>query len=252
MSNPAVIKLASEKVGSSKIWMDDNIGESIHLHIDDMRVDLSIEEFSKLSEDLKEILTNLINVEGFNISDFDPVFLAVILWKRLPHLTAVKYDNAQLEMLLAPAPDGRIYSLKDSIGVKALKGNTKVAQGYRKSHHILQTESERMNLALNSIRENGYPWKNHYIILFGDDMIIVDGQHRASSLYYLYGNIEVPVLRLYFDNYKSHKIHKHYNSILFVMSRRISKCLCSVRVATLRSISKVLNIFKKARRKLRF
>ena len=45
MSNPAVFKLAETVIGDQKIVIEDNIGESIHLHIGLVRIDMTVKEF---------------------------------------------------------------------------------------------------------------------------------------------------------------------------------------------------------------
>lgn len=226
MSNPAVIKLASGKVGKSKVWLDDNYGESIHLHIDDMRVDMTVEEFSNLYSDLCDILNDLVDVENLDFRTIDPTYLSTMLWKELPNIVSAKIDTVQITDLLAPFHN-KVFKLEDSVGVRALKGDSKIGAGKRKSNLISQTEQERMLDLLESVREHGYPYNNQYIILYGDDNIIRDGQHRASCLFYLEGNKEIPVLRLYFRGYKSQVIHKYYNSFLFSSIR-----MCRARMST--------------------
>lgn len=235
MSNPAVIKLAMGKVGKSKVWLDDNYGESIHLHIDDYRVDLSVQEFATLYEDMCDILNNLVDVEGLDIRNIDPVFLSLFLWKDLPNLISAKIDYIWLEDMMAPNnSDHKIYKLSESVGVKALQGNPEVSEGFRKSHHVFQTEKERMSIILESIKTNGYPHNGHYIIVYGNDNIIRDGQHRASCLYYLNGNQKVPVLRLGIKNYQSPRIHPFYNSFVFVKTRVVKSCAKKVITTTRR------------------
>lgn len=231
MSNPAVIKLAMGKVGNSKVWLDDNYGESIHLHIDDYRVDLSVQEFSTLYSDICEIINSLVNVEGLDVRDIDPVYLSLFLWKDLSKIESAKIDYVWLEDMLAPNnSDHRIYKLSESVGVRALQGNPKISEGYRKSHHLFQSEKERMSIILDSIRTNGYPYKGQYIIVYGEDNIIRDGQHRASCLYYLNGNQKVPVLRLGIKNYKSPRIHGFYNSFVFVKFRAVKSFIKKISV----------------------
>ena len=251
MSNPAVIKLQSGHVGKSKVWLDDNYGEAIHIHIDDYRVDLSVKEFKQINDDLFLALTNLIDVEGFDASQIDPVFMSVMLWSKLPHLTRVSYDRVMLEDLYAPYHSS-IFRLKDSVGYRAIKSGQAIVEKRRKSQLIGQTEAQRMDSIMESLKKNGYPEDNHYIIVYGDDNIIRDGQHRASCLYYLYGNIEIPILRLYFDNYKSpdlsnlfiHNtrclirkklsiIHPHLKGLIkipFTIGRFIRKRMCMIKM----------------------
>ena len=222
MSNPAVIKLAHGKVGKSSVWLDDNFGESIHLHIDDYRVDLSVPEFTTLYYDLCDILNDLVSVDGLDFKNIDPVFLSLYLWKKIPTLVSAKIDHVFLEDLLAPHnTTDKIYKLKESVGVRALNGDSKESDDVRRSHHISQTERERMTAILESIKSKGYPYNNQYVIVYGNDNIIRDGQHRASCLYYLNGNIKIPVLRLGFSDYKSPNVHKYYNSFFFRKTRQL-------------------------------
>lgn len=212
MSNPAVIKLQSGSIGHSKFWMDDNFGEAIHIHIDDIRVDLSVNEFRQLYEDTCKTLSGLVDVENFDASKIDPIYLAVMLRPLLPDLIRVTYDKVKLGDLMAPF-QSKFYKLSESVGVKALLGISDEGIGYRKSHHIGQTETMRMDSIMKSIKENGYPYNDNYIVLYGDDNYIRDGQHRASCLYVLYGgDMEIPVLRFHFKNYKTPQINKYTNT----------------------------------------
>ena len=55
MSNPGVIFLNTSKVYVDRIicgdrlWIEDNIGEAIHIHYRNMRFDFTIEEFLQLA-----------------------------------------------------------------------------------------------------------------------------------------------------------------------------------------------------------
>ena len=177
-----------------------------------------MKEFEQLYRDLCETLNDIFPIENLDFNKIDPVFLSTWLWPKLPTITHVKYDKVFLEDLWGPHEKTGCVRLKDSVGVKALKGLSNDNEGYRKSHHIGQTDNQRMKESLNSIKTNGYPYDNRYIILGGDNNIIYDGQHRASCLYYLYGNIEVPVLRIYsttFGNIKLHDKRIYQNWVIY-------------------------------------
>lgn len=218
MSNPAVIELHRTKIGRSRVWLDDNLGESIHIHIDNFRIDLTNDEFDKICKDLLEAINNMVLVEGFDCALLDPVYLQVMLWKDLLHLNAIKTDCAKLGDLIAPGHNGAS-PLAKSRAVKALCGDTTENDGPRPSHHLGQTSGQRLDEMYNSIKEHGYPWKDQYIILYGDDNIIRDGQHRAACLYTLFGDMEVPVKRFYFDNYQPGKIHYKTNKLFLTMRK---------------------------------
>lgn len=204
MRNPAVTKLVKNKIGGLGFWMDDNIGESIHIHLADFRLDLSVEELHTLSNELTEVIAEQICVEGFDVHRIDPVFLSGMLAPLLPHLERVVIDEVDLGDLLVAYGDKwgfftKYRHLKDGRAVKALHGDPRENDDIRGSHHIGQTSAERLSSMQESIRDNGYPVDGQYIILFNDQMLVRDGQHRASCLYYDRGNVKVPVMRLYFD-----------------------------------------------------
>ena len=88
MSNPGVIVLATTKKNilqrilnrnSFRIFqVEDNIGEAIHIHLDDLRIELSIDDFFELCDGLKVALNELVNIENFNIKHIDPLFFKYV------------------------------------------------------------------------------------------------------------------------------------------------------------------------------
>lgn len=210
MSNPAVIKLHKKNISRSRIWLDDNVGESIHIHIDDIRVDLKVQEFYDICASIEQALDTLISVDGFSCKYIDPIYMESMLSENLLHLRSVRIDNVKLSEMLAPGVKG-IKKLSDSRAVRALKGDTAENDLHRVSHHIGQSSAERLDNIYNSVIKNGYPWSGHYIIMYGDDNIIRDGQHRAACLYVSGGDRIVPVVRLYFDNYTKENNLSRYN-----------------------------------------
>ena len=238
MSNPAVIKLQQKNIGKSRVWLDDNFGESIHIHIDDIRADLSNTEFDDICDDIASAINNLVQIEGFDCHNIDPIYLEVMLWKDLLRLQSVKMDKINLCNLLAPGRNG-IAPLPSSRAVRALKGDTNENDGKRLSHHMGEDSAQRLDRMKKSIQEHGYPYNNHYIILYGNDNIIRDGQHRAACLYDLYGDIEVPVMRLYFEDYKAEKEKVSHNPII-IIGRKVKK--------RLRGINSIKDFYKTIRK----
>jgi hypothetical protein len=112
MSNPGVRALASLKpVGVPwRFEIEDNVGEAIHVHYRDIRLDLTIKEFYALAEKAEKCINSLVSnradrdVEGFSASDFDPVNL-VGLAGILPDIERITYDEVYLEDLLVDTTD---------------------------------------------------------------------------------------------------------------------------------------------------
>ena len=83
MSNAAVITLQKKKIGLHRVWLDDNFGEAIHVHVDDFRADLSNQEFAQMYSDLCDALNELLRVPGFDCHKINPVYMELLLWKDL-------------------------------------------------------------------------------------------------------------------------------------------------------------------------
>ena len=187
MSNPAVTKLTRASIGPSKFWMDDNIGESVHIHLDDLRLDLTCDELSALAKDLNETINHLVNVDGFDCNHIDPVFLQLYLAKLLPYLDSVKMDEVSVGDLIVSHGIGfgccKYQKIADSRAVKALNGDSRENDDHRKSHHIGQSSQDRLDAMNQSISDNGYGYNGNLIILYNDQMLVRDGQHRAACIY---------------------------------------------------------------------
>ena len=56
---------------------------------------------------------------------------------------------------------------------------------------------------LESVKQNGYPFQDKYLVLFNGEDTIRDGQHRAAILAHLYGlDCKVKVMRFDFGGKK--------------------------------------------------
>lgn len=212
MSNPAVIQLSSTYIGNTEVRIEDNWAESIHLHIGMMRIDLTINEFLDIANKMEDAANELIDAENFDVHDFDPVFLSFYNSIFLD-LEKVTIDKIKLGDIIILKNQRLPYycGLNKGRDFKALNGEYDELNAYKSQvNKIGESNLERLEGILNSIRENGYPYNNEYIILRNDQNVILDGQHRASCLLHLYGpDYEVPVMRFHFKNKKYNIIDWH-------------------------------------------
>jgi hypothetical protein len=196
MSNPGVIILSSGNIKkSANFRVEDNIGECMHIHYGEFRFDFSIEQFLKLEETVKEAFSSLLSDKDFNLEDYDPNFLATI-GHTLKDLKEVKYETIKLNKLKVYNNKGRIpriVDLNESMMYQALKGNTEQYKNYSQINKFGEENEERLNRLVEHVTKD----KIQPIILFNDQNIIRDGQHRAS-IYLDLDKTEIPVIRLYF------------------------------------------------------
>lgn len=74
-----------------------------------------------------------------------------------------------------------------------LRGDKESYASYHQYENSYDTHSsEQFEKLLRSIHEKGYSRRN-LIVVFNDEMIIRDGQHRAAALYHYFGDIEIEV-----------------------------------------------------------
>ncbi len=162
MSNPGVISLASDLKAGLKI--EDNIGEAIHIHYKNIRLDLTVKEFEEISNCMNDVIDGLIPVENFTSKNINPENLVQIS-PYLHKLVKAKIDEVNLKNLLINTDGG-------------------------KYKHINKVPKSENNIAIN---------KDEQIVLFGDKNFVICGQEQCKNLYFSQGDIKIPVTRFHFD-----------------------------------------------------
>ena len=211
MSNPAVIMLASlngRKNTFKRFQIEDNIGESIHLHIDYIRVDLSVNDFLDFSGMIRKSLAELNLFHGYDINDFDSRFLYEC-GNLLYGLSKISIEDVSLSDLRFIVRE-KVYndlmlysvvSVDKTPAFRYLNGDKKDFVTYNQFNYLGISNKDRLLNLLNSIKDNNYPHKEKYVILFNGQNIVRDGQHRAAVLAHLYGiNAHIKVMMFHFDD----------------------------------------------------
>jgi|GEM_PF-2188344 len=200
MSNPGVIKLSKEHIGRHQIWFDDNIGESIHFHIDEWRIDFTIKEFMEFCDEIGKMINELVDIPEIKTGNWDIRFVHQMSpW--LKHLKAIKKERISVGSITIVDDNGMLVELKEGTLVKALEGEIDINTTMRrKSNFIGETNEIRMLECLKFVKKYGYPYREGFIAVAERNNQILDGWHRASCLYYLYGDIEIEVKKFIFDD----------------------------------------------------
>lgn len=205
MSNPGVLTLAQHKLKHSKLQVriEDNLGEAIHYHFGDIRIDLHCSELDKMADDLIDSINNLLEFPDFDIRQLDPIFFSMIA-SSMPDLIDIRKEEIYLEHLKVVSKGfcgiPIVKPLRKSRVSKALMGDTREQMHYKQENLSGQNNMDRLNMIKDSLHNNPYPANGEYIILFNDQNYIKDGQHRASCLLKEHGNIKIEVLRFIFKN----------------------------------------------------
>lgn len=212
MSSPGVIRLAQINIGDYILRIEDNIGEAIHIHFGYIRLDVSIAEYSELVESLIKIAEKMINVKNFFFHSFDAIWLSQEAYLLLK-LRKLEFKKEQVGTLLTNQydEDGQIIiNVRESRVSKAINGDLAEISEWKQKNYIFEDNISRMKNIYESIKENGYypESKGTYITLCDNGKFIVDGCHRASAIYNLYGNIEILVANWITENYEFSDEHR--------------------------------------------
>ena len=137
---------------------------------------------------------------GIHYESIDPIYLSLFLYKELPFITRTKTGKMHLDEMMLLRRNSAPVPLTESESYKALlAGSPCSIYSPFDSNHVVDSDYQRLSEVLKSIQMNGYPLNDRLITFYNDENYIRDGQHRAAVLKYLYGNKEVPVLRLYLN-----------------------------------------------------
>jgi hypothetical protein len=172
MSNPGVLTLTSKKIGSRKKFrVEDNLGEAIHLHYNNIRIDLTIQELLELSDICDDTIYDLVKAQNFDLDDYDCSFLLQYA-KCFLDLTEVRRQSV-------PMKDVRVLT-KNALGIPVTKPL------HRLKGNGTQTKEE-----------DGY-----CPVIFNNSPILVYGQENALAQYAADQDGNLEVLNLIFEKNK--------------------------------------------------
>ena len=209
MGNPGVIILASLRNAGRNIKrldIEDNLGEAIHIHLNSLRFDFSVEEFLEVADQFINAALSLDVFQKYQLEKLDPHFLFemshLIKDIRRVEIQTCRLGNLKSLVRVRVPKIGEVMlpkRIKDSPGYRYLKGKSGSFKEYLQHNYPGFDNVSRLEKLRDSIKGNGYLHESNYIVLFGDQKFIRDGQHRAAILASLGGlDQEVPVMVFHF------------------------------------------------------
>lgn len=242
MSNPGVITLAnlnSRNRSFKRFQIEDNIGESIHLHIDNIRLDLSVNEFLEFSAMIRKTLIDLDLFYGHDINIFDAHFLYECA-NLLCGLSKISIEDMALSDLKFIVRKNvyndliqyGLSSVDKTPAFRYLNGDIQGFATYNQFNYFGFNNKERLLDLLSSIKTNGYPYQEKYIILFNGQNIVRDGQHRAAVLAHLFGiNVRIKVMMFHFNDSR-HYFKKNTNNFKSIVKWILKKFRSNLTVSS--------------------
>ena len=215
MSNPGVIildntELNNHEINGSRLQIEDNIGEAIHIHLGDLRLDFTIHDFLVFAEGMEIALENLLFDINVDLDYLDPLFFREIE-DHIKYISGYELKEIYLDDLKCIETDHKKLKGWELCRVEKTKAYNYLIKNHDKRNRTSQWEEDNSAIddIMLSIENNGYPYNNKYITLLGDDLIVRDGKKRAAYLRYKNGNIKVPVLFIKFNTgYSKYNLSK--------------------------------------------
>jgi len=171
------------------------------LNIDNNIIVLNINDMNNLSEYIYEYFKIKYPI-NYDYKLIDTVYFSLFFYDLLDKIIDVKYDKINIKDIKLLRKGLKPVSINESERYKALIDSSYEMYSPFKSNLFIDTPRDRLNNVLNIVKENGYGKNDQYAILYNDEPYLRDGQHRVSALKYIYGDIDIYVIRFYLkDNY---------------------------------------------------
>lgn len=195
MSNPAVCFLATTSFRGVSFRIEDNLGESIHIHYGMIRIVLSIDEFFLLASSIRVAAEQLLELNGIVWDNFDAESLKYEWVDEYTKLASKKCKSVKLDSLfmkesyIQNRSIKRVIPLQESGYVRLLQGDTTDIDYYSEPGKYELSRKEKVEAIGKIIDHEGYPFEQKRILV-NQEGYILDGIKRASYLYYKYGGEE--------------------------------------------------------------
>lgn len=160
---------------------------------------LPAEQIDTIRKRCIRLLNEKIDIPLFHAEQMDARVLETYAFE-LIYLEKIEEDCLPVGELIVVDDGNQVRQIAKCNRVKALQGKLRINDTIRRTSNFPeQTNHDRLTECLEWIKNHGYPFLDNYILLFGSEYTIMDGWHRAACLYYLNGNIKVPVRRVFFQ-----------------------------------------------------
>lgn len=171
------------------------------IKIRDIILNFNVDELNKLSEEIYDYFKEKYPI-NYDYRLIDPIYFSLFFYDLLDKIIFVKQDTINIAKIKLLRKNANAVGMKESERYKALIDENYDMYSPFNSNLIINTPRERLDNALKSVKKNGYGYNNQYAIFYNDEPYLRDGQHRVAALKYLYGDIEINIVRFYLkDNY---------------------------------------------------
>lgn len=153
--------------------------------------------FERQCENIYSFLNHNYGKGSIDYKVFSPTYLEHMLGVDIPQIEKIEYTTEKIMALALYERSGLLIPTKVRVSEFSLYKQLQqgyVDNGYKSTNHIFENNTERMHNVMKEIKESA---KIYPVVVYGNEDVVRDGTHRLACLYYLYGNIDVPVIRVY-------------------------------------------------------
>ena len=198
MSNPAVFELAKADIAGQRICIEDNIGESIHLHIGLVRIDMTVKEFQNFALTLQKVF-NVVTPDFFDVEKYDAYFVERIA-SEITNLSTIEQTFLSLaEIKFCYETDSGFITCKivDSPAFKYYSGEKYDLDKFENNGDIFQSNAERADKVFTAVKNNV---AKNFRICVDEKNRILDGYLTVAALAKIHGiDTKVAVNRFKFE-----------------------------------------------------
>lgn len=160
-------------------------------------IEYRIGEFQEQAHELYQILNKRYSHNKFDFRMFSPVYLEHMLGVDIPYIKDIKYETCNILSLdFFNRTEPKRVKIDGHGLFKQLKTG-EIEKGGKAANHCLESNEERLRRVLSEVRRNP---EEFCAVVYGNEHVVRDGTHRLACMYYLYGDIEVPIVRIYVTN----------------------------------------------------
>lgn len=159
-------------------------------------VNFSLNEYSSYCEEIYQLLDREYG-KGFSFKLLSPVYLEHMLGIDLPNIEKIEMCKTDILSLSIFDREGpcKVKIYEHDIYKQLNTGVFK--EGRKTTNHLFENNEERIRNILTEVQKDS---KNACAVVYGDEDVVRDGTHRLACMYFLYGNIEIPIIRIYVNN----------------------------------------------------
>lgn len=171
-----------------------------------------IEEFSIFTEQIYDFLNFRYGKGIINLHEFAPSYLEHMLGVDLPYLIGAEYEKQpllSLELYHKQNPE-TVLHINEHEYYQQFKTGCFSSSSH--TNYLFESDEERFRRILTEVSDSRLQRK-YQAVVYNDELFVRDGMHRIACLYYLYGNIKIPVLRMRFSkSYISYSLYRRKNN----------------------------------------